>query len=86
MAASRAAMAAIISDAPVSQLVSPVWHVGLSDRMIEYEPYGSDYYIINADFHEVHKAGDEGDSDKESGAAGLVLNIAVIAMVAATLF
>ena len=53
VAASKAAMAAIIADAPVSQLVSPAWHVGLSNRMVEYEPYGSDYYIINAAFHEV---------------------------------
>ena len=55
VAASKAAMAAIIAEAPVSNLVTPGWHVGLSDRMVEYEPYGSDYYIINAAFHEVMK-------------------------------
>ena len=39
----------IMAEVAVSNLVTPAWHVGVSDRMTDYEPYGSDYYIINAD-------------------------------------
>jgi len=36
---------------PVSNLVTPYWHVGLSDRMkcMGYEPWGADYYVIRSD-------------------------------------
>jgi peptide/nickel transport system substrate-binding protein len=40
---------AIIDEVPVSNLITPFWHVGLSERMKEYEPWGSDYYVIRAD-------------------------------------
>merc|ERR1719379_2549643 len=46
-AAAAAAHRAILDEVPVSNLVTPEWHVGLSSRMSEYEPYGSDYYIIH---------------------------------------
>ena len=36
-------------DAPALFLVSPEWHVGLSQKLSAYEPWGSDYYIIRAD-------------------------------------
>jgi hypothetical protein len=39
------AHAAIIAEQAVSNLLTPAWHVGLSDRMEEYEPWGSDYYV-----------------------------------------
>merc|ERR1719387_1273466 len=30
--------------------MTPVWHVGLSDRVVEtYEPWGADYYVVRAD-------------------------------------
>jgi len=35
--------------APVIPLVTPEWHVGLSNRFASYEPWGSDYYIVRAD-------------------------------------
>ena len=41
--------AAIVAEAPVSNLVTPSWHVGLSDRVKDYKPYGSDYYVVRAD-------------------------------------
>ena len=44
-----AAHTAILEEVPVSNLVTPFWHIGLSDRMLGYEPWGSDYYIIRAD-------------------------------------
>lgn len=44
------AQAAILESVPVSNLVTPFWHVGLSSRMAEYEPWGSDYYVIRDDF------------------------------------
>jgi peptide/nickel transport system substrate-binding protein len=47
--ASSEAMAAILAEVPVSNLVTPVWHVGVSDRMLAYEPWGADYYVIRAD-------------------------------------
>jgi peptide/nickel transport system substrate-binding protein len=46
-AAAAAAHQAILDEVPVSNLVTPEWHVGLSSRMAAYEPYGSDYYIIH---------------------------------------
>ena len=49
VAATAEAQTAIQGEFAVSNLVTPAWHVGLSTRMAGYEPYGSDYYIINAD-------------------------------------
>ena len=45
------AHAAILAEQAVSNLVTPEWHVSLSDRMVDYnyEPWGSDYYVIRAD-------------------------------------
>ena len=34
----------------MSMIVTPEWHVGLSIRMSSYMPWGSDYYIVRADF------------------------------------
>ncbi|MEO1248642.1 MAG: ABC transporter substrate-binding protein, partial [Pseudomonadota bacterium] len=39
----------IAADAPVSFLVTPEWHVGLSSALAGYEPWGSDYYVIRSD-------------------------------------
>jgi peptide/nickel transport system substrate-binding protein len=39
----------ILSNVPVSNLVTPFWHVSLSDRMADYKPWGSDYYVVRAD-------------------------------------
>lgn len=36
-------------EVPVSNLVTPMWHVSVSDNVKDYEPYGSDYYVIRAD-------------------------------------
>lgn len=33
----------------MSNLVTPFWHVSISDRMANYEPWGSDYYVIRPD-------------------------------------
>ena len=40
---------AILEQVPVSNLLTPMWHVGLSERMADYVPWGSDYYVIRAD-------------------------------------
>ena len=37
---------------PVVFLVSPEWHVGLSERLAGYEPWGSDYHVLRADIGE----------------------------------
>ena len=36
---------------PVSNLLTPEWHIGISDKMknMGYHPYGADYYVIRAD-------------------------------------
>lgn len=46
---SQAVQEAVLQEVPVSNLVTPFWHVGLSERMKEYKPWGSDYYVIRAD-------------------------------------
>ncbi|HMB12090.1 ABC transporter substrate-binding protein [Saliniramus sp.] len=46
----REAQALIAEEAPVAFLVTPEWHVGKSARLAEYEPWGSDYYVIRSDF------------------------------------
>ncbi|WP_305985170.1 ABC transporter substrate-binding protein [Roseibium sp. MMSF_3544] len=40
----------IAEHAPVSFLVTPEWHVGVSKRVSGYEPWGSDYYVLRPDF------------------------------------
>lgn len=42
----------LFEDAPVSFLLSPVWHVGLSKALSGYEPWGSDYHVLRADIGE----------------------------------
>ncbi|NLA29126.1 MAG: ABC transporter substrate-binding protein, partial [Propionibacterium sp.] len=34
-------------DQAVFILVDPQWHIGVSDRLAGYQPYGGDYYIVN---------------------------------------
>ncbi|MEM8582275.1 MAG: ABC transporter substrate-binding protein [Pseudomonadota bacterium] len=43
------AQAMIAAEAPVAFLVTPEWHVGLSPELANYEPWGSDYYVIRPD-------------------------------------
>jgi peptide/nickel transport system substrate-binding protein len=50
VSASAAAHNAILAEAPVSFLMTPSWHVGLGSRLKDYQPWGSDYYIIHSDF------------------------------------
>jgi peptide/nickel transport system substrate-binding protein len=52
--AARAALAGdiqqqVFAAAPVSFLMTPAWHVGLGPRLAEYDPWGSDYFIVRAD-------------------------------------
>ncbi|MND44448.1 hypothetical protein D3C80_352830 [compost metagenome] len=46
------AQAKLFTDVPASFLVSPVWYVGLSKRLQNYEPWGSDYYVLRGDIGE----------------------------------
>ena len=39
----------VAEDLPLIYLVDPQWHVALSDRVANYEPYCGDYYIVNAE-------------------------------------
>jgi peptide/nickel transport system substrate-binding protein len=49
VAAAAAAHSAILEQVPVSILVTPDWHVGVRSRLTDYQPWGSDYYIIRHD-------------------------------------
>ncbi|MEM1377716.1 MAG: ABC transporter substrate-binding protein [Pseudomonadota bacterium] len=50
IALARKAQELIAESAPVSFLVTPEWHVGLSGQLAGYEAWGSDYYVIRPDF------------------------------------
>jgi peptide/nickel transport system substrate-binding protein len=39
----------VFARAPLVYLMTPVWHVGLSARVVDYVPYPSDYYVVRAD-------------------------------------
>jgi peptide/nickel transport system substrate-binding protein len=39
----------LFEDLPVLYLVDPQWHVAVSDRLKNYQPWCGDYYIINSD-------------------------------------
>lgn len=45
----REAQAIVLEEAPVAFLVTPEWHVGLSEKLAGYEPWGSDYYVLRGD-------------------------------------
>lgn len=45
----REAQQILFDEVPVSFLLTPNWHIGLSARLAHYEPWGSDYYIIRPD-------------------------------------
>ena len=36
-------------DLPVIYLVDPQWHIAVSDKLADYEPYNGDYYVVNAE-------------------------------------
>lgn len=39
----------VSEDLPVIYLVDPQWHIAVSDKLKDYEPYNGDYYIVNAE-------------------------------------
>jgi peptide/nickel transport system substrate-binding protein len=43
----------LFRDVPVSFLISPEWFVGVSNRLKDYEPWGSDYHVLRAKMGEV---------------------------------
>ena len=45
----------LFEDVPVTFLVSPAWHVGVSERLSGYEPWGSDYHVIRPDMGETRQ-------------------------------
>ena len=46
---SKDIQAIVAEDLPIVYLVDPQWHVALSDRVANYQPYCGDYYIVNAE-------------------------------------
>ncbi|AGT10623.1 ABC transporter substrate-binding protein [Paracoccus aminophilus] len=43
----------LFEDVPVTFLIAPEWRVGLSTRLKDYEPWGSDYYVIRPEMGEI---------------------------------
>ena len=43
----------MFKDAPLLYLVSPDWYVGVSKRLANYRPWGSDYHVLRDDLGEV---------------------------------
>jgi len=50
IAASNDAQGSILEHVPVSILMTPSWHIALGSRLSNYEPWGSDYYVIHSAF------------------------------------
>jgi peptide/nickel transport system substrate-binding protein len=75
--ATKAAHVAIREQYPVSFLITPAWHVGLGCRLANYQPWGSDYYIINSDFGLTKTQGKCGE---DGGAGDTSVNAAPRAM------
>merc|ERR1719169_345743 len=48
-AACDAVQKEVQTEVPMSNLVTPNWHVSVSSRMADYKPWGSDYYVIRSD-------------------------------------
>ena len=46
---SKDIQAIVAEDLPIIYMVDPQWHVALSDRVSDYEPYCGDYYCVNAE-------------------------------------
>lgn len=80
VAATKAAQTAILAEVPVSNLVTPEWHVSLSDRVSDYKPWGSDYYIIRADMFVASTP--TVASTESSSAASIVLSSSLLAILA----
>jgi len=81
VSAAAAAHTAILQEVPVSNLVTPEWHVGLSSRLSGYEPWCSDYYVIRPDLFVT--------ADLSDSAIGLIpgwLSVACLSFLASFLF
>ncbi len=37
----------VATDLPVIYLIDPQWHIAVSDKLANYEPYCGDYYVVN---------------------------------------
>lgn len=71
VAAAKSAHGMVLDRVPVSNLVTPFWHVGLSGRMADYEPWGADYYVIRADlFPKEAAVADGGDGVEDDSSVG----------------
>jgi peptide/nickel transport system substrate-binding protein len=46
---SKDIQAIVEEDLPIIYMVDPQWHVALSERVKDYEPYCGDYYCVNAE-------------------------------------
>ena len=44
---SKKAQELVAKDLPVLYLVDPQWHIAVSEKLANYQPYNGDYYIVN---------------------------------------
>jgi peptide/nickel transport system substrate-binding protein len=73
MLATANAHNAILEQVPVSILMTPSWHIGLGSRLSNYQPWGSDYYVIHADFGFSNEVASEAYRGMLSGVAAATL-------------
>jgi len=64
----------ILTEVPVSNLLTPYWHVGLSERVKDYEPWGSDYYVIRADLRVSMEVPTKPDTPSDAGNRPVLLD------------
>lgn len=44
---SKKAQELVAKDLPVLYLIDPQWHIAVSEKLANYQPYNGDYYIVN---------------------------------------
>ena len=71
----------------LSHLVTPEWHVGLSERMEDYQPWGSDYYVIRPDLFVSQPVTDnENPAEIESNSPSSASSLQVVGLMLLALY
>ena len=95
VAAASNVHALLLDEVPATFLTSPTWHVGVRGRLTNYEPWGSDYYVIkdnmmdsSAGCPEVSRAAQATSDDNNAlyVAIGVLAAVAVFAIATAVVF
>ncbi|KAG7339565.1 oligopeptide-binding protein OppA [Nitzschia inconspicua] len=81
----QATQKAIHDLVPVSNLVTPFWHVSLNERVSGYEPWGSDYYVIRADLKIVRETEVSSSTGIGVGIIGMAVSVTMISVLSSFL-